>query len=118
MTGIDVCLFDSHEDAIVTDPLPPVYWPPHYVTGVALVPYLLYQPPMFLPVRVAATGQVISKFDRPWPVCVRCGVPGCVCEWCASCQRSVNPYRHFTASHRDISMPGMPYYAAPLTGGA
>ena len=28
------------------------------------------------------------------PLCLWCGVAGCVCEWCEGCERNVNPYTH------------------------
>jgi hypothetical protein len=35
----------------------------------------------------------------PWPICMACGVAGCVCEWCDYCQRDVNPWAHFVPDH-------------------
>jgi hypothetical protein len=35
--------------------------------------------------------------DRP--ACPDCGVPGCVCEYCDWCERSVNPWTHFGPDH-------------------
>jgi len=33
------------------------------------------------------------------PACPECGVPGCCCEWCDFCERSVNPWVHFGPDH-------------------
>lgn len=35
------------------------------------------------------------KSEPPSPPCERCGVSGCVCEYCDDCERDVNPYTHF-----------------------
>lgn len=62
-------------------------------------------PPGNTPVRVS-----LAQFDSNGR-CQRCDPFYCGCEWCETCDQSVNPWKHFTVSHRDTSLPGMPYSA-------